>query len=232
MIDDYRDWAKIERLPLASETAIRSLLPEKNIFSNDILASRSEKLEIPRSQWNEIQDPKLPDAYAKQTAVDAYFSACVYVMRRSGMLSIAAQQSIDKTETILHTSSMRQSTTQTERLDTALDASKFTEGGSVMAHIGAAFELTTVTEYATEESRTSMVEIRYEQCENDRDVVFWDVAKVVVLYRVLKPGFETPLTSMVALGDFYHETYQKTYTYMDANHDIVAVCDDDVRLLG
>lgn len=230
MINAYRDWKTIEALPLASVTPIRKLLPKENVFQDDILACRSEKLMIPRNQWNQIHDPELPDDYAKVTALDAYFCACAYVLRRSGMLSIAAQQSIDKTEVIVHSSSMRKSITQTQRIDVAIDGNAFGESGSLMAHVGAAFELSTVTDYATEDSKTTTVDVRYEQSENDRDVVFWDVAKVVLLYRVLKPSFEVPLTRMVALGDFYHETYQKTYIYTE--QDILPTSDDDVLLLA
>lgn len=221
MVDTYRNWGDIEKLPLASQIPIRNLIPKTNVYQDELPVLRSEPLVIPPAQWNEIHDAALPDPYAKSSSVDSYFCVCVYVLRRVGMLSIAAQQSVEKSETIEHTSSLRESISSTERLDAALDGSSFSEAGSVMAHIGASFELTTVSEYATEDRRTSVVDIRYEQSEYDRDVVFWDVAKVVVLYRKMKEGFKEPLVRMAALDDFYFETYQKTYTYEDSDHLMV-----------
>ena len=53
-----------------------------------------------------------------------------------------------------------------------------------------------------------MVAIRYEQSNYDRDVVFWDIAKVVVLYR--KDTFKEMYVHMVALDDFFFESYQET----------------------
>lgn len=215
MVDDYRDWKNIEKLPLDSEIPIRTLLPKENIYQKELLVMRSQPVVILAKQWDEIHDAELPDAYAKASAVDSYFCVCVYTLRRSGVLSIAAQQSFEKTETIEHSSSMRKSITETERLDTTLDVSGFGEAGCVMGHIGAAFELTTVSEYAQEARRTTVVDVRYEACDFDRDVVFWDVAKVPVLYRRMKEGYSEPLVRMVALDDFYFETYQKSYQYED-----------------
>lgn len=214
-IDAYRDWESIVKLPIDTENSIRTLLPKDNVYQHELMVMRSEPVVIPPAQWDEIHDAELPDSYAKASSVDSYFCVCVYVLRRAGMLSIAAQQSIEKTETIEHSSSMRRSISETERLDTTLDVSGFSKAGSVMAHIGAAFELTTMSEYAEEDRRTTVVDIRYDPCEYDRDVVFWDVAKVPVLYREMKKEFKTPLVRMAALDDYYFETYQKTYNYKD-----------------
>lgn len=213
MIDLYRNWRSIENLPILGSTSIRTLLPKENIYQKDIPILRSEKFVIPRSRWAEIQDAQIPDSYAKASVVESYFCVCIYVLRRSGMLSVAAQQSVEKTKTIEHSSSLRNSLSQTERLDLALNGGGYGKAGSLMANVGVAFELSNVTEYASEDRRSEMVDIRYDSCMDDRDIVFWDVAKVIVLYRTLKNSEPEPLTRLVALDDFYYETYQKTYTY-------------------
>lgn len=208
----YEKWPDIEVLPIVGTASIRSYLPKENVYQKELLVGRSEPLSIDGSLWEQIRDPQYRDGYAKATQVDSYFAVCVYALRRVGMISVAAWQGLEKTVSVEHSSTLRQSISQSQRLDVILDGSGYGKRGTVMGQIQTSFELTQEKEYTTEERKTTTTDLRYDPWECDRDVVLWDVAKVVVLYRRLKKSSE-PREQLVGLADYYMETYQKTYKY-------------------
>lgn len=215
MIEKFQNWSYIRMLPIIEQKSVRSYLPGTNVYQNELLVARTSPVVLDKSLWGQVHDPKYSDGYAKSTQIQSYFSVCVYSLRRAGMISIAQDQSLEKNISIEHSSTLRQSVSQSMRLEVILEGSGFLEGGSVMGQLQSSFELTQEKEYVTEDRRTTTTDIRYDSTGCDRDVVLWDVAKVIVLYRKLKEASGSPAEQMVGLTDYYFETYQKTYMVKD-----------------
>lgn len=213
MLEIYKDWSKINALNPMPKAAIRNLIPKENLETSEIILGRSELMEIPKAQWSQIGDKEMPDDYAKANFVDSYFCVCVHVLRRNQMIQIAANTSKHTQVTIEHSSAVHNSVKKTDRLETVLEAKGTVKGVELKAKIGNTFEISKENRYDIEDKRKTVEDINYDKVDYDREIVFWDLSKVVVLFRKLKSGSGS--VKMVAMDDYYCDTYQKTYNYKD-----------------
>lgn len=202
------DWSNIEKLPVNDTVPLEDFIPEKNLISTDNrLLFRTQPIEIPQSQWSEITEAKLDNA-AKQQVVTSYFTVCVYKLKKAHSLSIARNQERTDTVVITHQTTERTSETTQYALESLVQASVGEEKkGSVGGQIKANYSVTSLKEYIDSKSRTTTETVTYRAENKDRVVVFWDLDKVIFIYRKNKDGSIV----LAGLSDYYVASAQKTY---------------------
>ena len=210
----FKDAERVMATPVALSLDWADIIPARNVVADELVLGRDERLELDRELWDSINDPDRKDAYAKYSFVDSYYTVCVLSLRRVKSVSIAANQSHEMSVSVTHSSSLRNSVSETTRIETVLHASGSGEGGSFLAEatVTSSYELATVQEYAEEASKTTTTTLRYEPADYDRDAVTWDLVKTIALYR--EDGGKTEL---VGLGDFYVSSAQATYRRGEGN---------------
>ena len=213
MLDICKDWSKVEALELMSETPIRNLLPKENLNICEIILGRSKPMEIPKAQWSQIRDKDVPDDYGKANFVESYFCVAIDVLHRNKVIQVDAGDAQEYEETIEHISAIHNTVKKTNSLDMALDVGGTVKGCELKAHIGTKFEITKENKYDMEDKYKTVKKVSYKEKDYDREIVFWDLSRVVVLFRKSKEASGS--VKMVALDDYYFETYQKTYNYKD-----------------
>lgn len=203
----FESVAQVLSVPVTAQIDWAEILPKKNIALGEPVVGRYEEQELDRSVWSTLADPVYTDDYAKFNFVDRYFSICLFSLKRVGGVSIAANQSYESSVMVTHSSVLRNSVSESLRIETVLRGSAASEGGSTAeASVTSAYELAKTSEYTQEHSKVTTTTLRYDPVDYDRDAVLWDLVKTVAIYRVAEGK-----TALVGLGDFYVGTSQATY---------------------
>lgn len=182
-----------------------SYIPKVNIYKPEIIIGRTEYLQIPRAQWEQISDGL--DHYTRKNFIKSYFSLAVYALKRNSSKTLVANQSYRENVELSHTSSYRNTQNQNLRIENVLSATGNAEFGSISESLSLSYGIDKMDEYYSEDRKTTMEEVYYDSTSEERTIVFWDFIKIILFYRVDTRGN----TKLVAYNDFYVETYQKAY---------------------
>lgn len=203
------DWDKIQNLEVINpcEKTVDYFIPDKNIILNRKLDSRTEKASVPKVMWNQIIDIKCPDAYSKRNFVEEYFTVSVYEVRKNTTVSIPANQSYEKTLEITNRSTIRRETRQELQIENTISGNGTSGEFTLSETLRMQYQISELNEYCNENIKTVREVFNYNAIDQDRNVVLWDLAEVLVLYRTSKKG----QTEIVGIGDYYLTASQKTY---------------------
>lgn len=202
------DWEKIKQLPVKKDVPLSDFVPESNLISTqNLLLFRTEPIEIPKSNWSEINEPKM-DNVAKQQVVSEYFTACVYKLKRAYSLPIAKNQEYGQETVIEHKSTERSTETRQFALESLVQGTvgekkKTNVGGQIQAN----YSVTSLKEYISSHSTTTKEMVTYRAEDKDRVIAFWDLDKVILIYRKNKDG----KIVLAGLSDYYFSSAKKTY---------------------
>lgn len=202
------NWNTISTLMLQKDNfVVQDFLPELNSNTEEILIGRSELTPIDSKQWEQIKDPAAPGVYAKKTFVKSYFTVAIYMLKRVGNLSLAANKSYNQTIDISHSSSLRKSETSSLRIENTIEATGNAEFGSLREMLTTSYSIDKMEEYYTERRKATTQTVMYDSLPYAREVVFWDFVKIVAIYREDKKGN----VKLLAYNDFLSGTYEKAY---------------------
>ncbi|MDR1013649.1 MAG: hypothetical protein LBL86_01530 [Coriobacteriales bacterium] len=206
----YADWGTVEPLPIEDKVEVIANLPRKVTSETRLWLARTQEKPIPPSAWSQIRDPGL-DASAKNRYVDSYFTVCVFELRQARTLSIPSGQSREKVVEVSHKSAVRSS------YSTKLLIENVVEGGlsgggklnfNLKEQLTTSYSIETLTEYSQESSDLERVTVTYQSSTEDRTVQWWDLVKVIGLYRRSTEG----TVSLVGLEDYLAKMVAVTYT--------------------
>lgn len=203
------NWDQVEQLGVINpdEKTIDDFIPGKNIFSKRKTVNRTEKISVPKKLWKEIIDKKFPDDYSKHHFVENYFTVSVYEIRKNVTVSIAANQSYEKTLEVSNRSTVRRETRQEFQIENTITGGYAGGNFSLSETLRMQYQISQLNEYCDENMKSVREVFTYNAIEQDRDIVLWDLVKVLVLYRVNKKG----QTELVGVGDYFDSSTQKTY---------------------
>ncbi len=209
------DWDTVQKLEVIDpdEKTIDDYIPKKNISSKRKTVDRTDKISVPQKMWGQIIDKKFPDDYSKQNFVKDYFTVSVYEIRKNVTVSIAANQSYEKTLEVSNRSTVRRETREEFQIENTITASATGEKSSLSDTLRMQYQISHLNEYCDENMRSVREVFSYNAVEQDRNVVLWDLAEVLALYRIDKNN----KIELVGVGDYFVTSTQKTYT-----------CDDNV----
>lgn len=215
-------WDAISALQELSdeEVDIQSAVPDKYVFS-DRMFGRSGILEIPKKYWADIKDPLFPDEYGQRQFVARYFSVAAYRIKRSTSVAIAANQSYSKETTIHHRSSTRTEKSQELNLENTLRLER--EG--ISGELRSAYRISQMSEYCDESEKDETERLEYSAVEYDRDVVIWDLDKVVCVFRENIKG----KTGLIGRSDYYVSSTAKTYAKQESEDTIMLNSDKTIE---
>jgi len=210
------NWAKVESLPVLAngEFSVEKAIPPTNTHKEEIIIGRTAQIIVPQGQWKQIKDSQFPGDYAKKAFVESYFTTAVYYLKRVGGLSLVANKSYRETIDISHTSSFRSSQTTSFRIENTIEATAAGDCGSLRDMLTTTYSIDRMEEYYKENRTSDTKEVYYESTPYAREIVFFDLVKVVILYRKDKKGN----IRLLAYDDFMVETYEKAY---DSPHENV-----------
>lgn len=204
MIDfNYKAINKIQ--VIADDFVPDSSIPKVNSYKPEIIIGRTDYLQIPKTQWEQISDGL--DNYTRKNFIKSYFSLAVYVLKRNSSKTLVANQSYRENVELSHTSSYRNTQNQNLRIENVLSATGNAEFGSISETLSLSYGIDKMDEYFSEDRKTTMEEVYYDSTPKERTIVFWDFIKIVLFYRT----DTRENTKLVAYNDFYIETYQKAY---------------------
>lgn len=208
------NWSKIESIQVFpnGEFIIEDVMPKTNSPKEGILIGRTEQMEIPVGQWGQIKDLQIPDLYAKKAFVKSYFTTAIFFLKRVRNLSLVANKAFRETIDISHTSSFRNGQTTSLRIEDTIEATGTAEFGSLRNTLTTTYSIDKMEEYYDEDRTTDTKEVYYESTPYAREIVFFDLVKIVAIYRKDKKGN----TKLMACDDFLVGTYEKAY---DSPHE-------------
>lgn len=211
------DWDSVQKLEVVDpdEKTINDLVPEKNIFSKRTMVNRTEKISIPKKLWKDIIDRKYPDDYSKYNFVKDYFTVSAYELRKNVTVSIAANQSYEKTLEVSNRSTVRRETRQEFQIENTINAAG--ESSTLSDTLRMQYQISHLDEYCDENMESVREVFYYNAIEQDRDVVLWDLAEVLVLYRINRNN----KIELVGVGDYYVAATQKTYVRSHAQENAI-----------
>ncbi len=220
-VDDYfkslYDWKSMEKIPDNDEDApINDFIPKQNCTANRMIVGRSKEFYIPKKMWHFIKDKIYTDDFSKQYFINNYFTVAAYEIRkRKTNVEIHSKQSLSKTVEISHNSEIRRETNEQFLLENTLEAGVKSEGASLVDTLKIQYSITNIKEYCESSALIEKQEIHYEPDDRDRLAVWWDVVKVVALYRKRR----NCICELVGLDDYYLFTVPKTY-YCDTETEV------------
>lgn len=163
-------------------------------------------MNIPKEQWSQINDKKVPQGRARLAFVKSYFSCCIYYLKRIENLSISANQSYEKSVELYHSSSIRNTSSSTFRIENVIEGTASDGVNSLRDSLSMSYEISNIAEYCSENSKRTTETIRFEPVELSRNVVIWDLIKLICLYRNYKDRVE-----LIGYSDYFVESRKKTY---------------------
>lgn len=202
------DWRAVEALDIADsdDVNIDSLIPDKNILSTRKAVLRSDISSISKNMWSQIKDKKYPEVYNKRDFVSDYFTVMIYELRKNKTISIAANQSYYKSIEITNRSTVRRETREELHIENVINGG-FSDGLTLSEELRVQYQISNLSEYCEEDMKTVREEFNYEATDYDRNVVLWDLARVLTLYRIDKKGN----IELIGVDDYYLTDSQKTY---------------------
>lgn len=211
------DWDSLQNQKIVDpdETSIYDFVPDKNIMKARTLVGRTDSISVPRCLWEQINDRKCPDPYSKANYVKDYFTVAAYELRKNKTVPIAANQSYTKTIEISNRSTVRRETRQELLLENTIEAGGEGEGFSLRDTLRTQYQISQLDEYCEEDMKTVREEFNYDATDQDRDVVLWDLAEILALYRIDISG----QIELVGVDDYYLESTQITYSKTDTTQD-------------
>ncbi|MCI8404679.1 MAG: hypothetical protein HFE49_07225 [Clostridia bacterium] len=211
-VSEYNDrysWTNAEKLEVVDpdEVVIEDVIPDKNILTSRKTVLRTDKSSVSQNLWNQIKDTKFPDAYSKKHFVSDYFTVMLYEIRKNKTISIAANQSYNKTLEISNRSTVRRETREELQIENVVNGSGGPEKFTLSETLRIQYQISNLSEYCEEDMKSVREEFNYDAIETDRNVVLWDLAQVLALYRTDIKGN----TELIGIGDYYVTDIQKTY---------------------
>lgn len=213
------DWDSVQKLEVVDpdDKTIDDFVPEKNIFSSRKPVNRTEKISIPKKFWKQIIDKQYPDDYSKKNFVKDYFTVSVYEIRKNVTVSIAANQSYEKTLEISNRSTVRRETRQEFQIENTINGNITGEKFSLSETLRMQYQISHLDEYCDENMKSVSEVFSYHAVEQDRDVVLWDLAEILMLYRVNRNN----KIELVGVGDYFVMSTQKTYVRSHAQENAI-----------
>lgn len=197
------DWDTISLLPLKEleDIDIRNEMPD--IFKTyDKMIGRTGEKEIEKAEWKLIRDRKFTDEYSQLNFVRRYFTVSVFRIRNNYSVNIPSNSTYTKDVTLSHRSTIRRETSTEFRMENS-----FTLSGDVGAELRTTYQIVNLEEYCDENEKTEVITTNYESMDVDRDVVFWDMDKILMLYREdINNNIE-----LLGIDDYFVESSVKTY---------------------
>ena len=222
------DWDFIRELETVEpdEKTINDFIPEKNSFSKRKTVNRTEKKSVPKNLWNQIIDRKYPDDYSKRNFVKDYFTVSAYEIRKNVIVSIAANQSYEKTLEVSNRSTVRREF----QIENTINGGSTGEKFSLSETLRMQYQISRLDEYCDENMKSVREVFYYNAVEQDRDVVLWDLAEVLMLYRINK----NDKIELVGVGDYFIASTQKTYVrdYVQENIPDNSIVDENLLCAG
>ena len=223
------DWESVQKLEAIDpdEKTIEDFIPGKNIFSKRKTINRTEQISVPRNLWAQIIDRKYPDDYSKRNFVKDYFTVSVYEIRKNVTVNIAANQSYEKTLEISNRSTVRRETRQEFQIENTINGGSTGEKFSLSETLRMQYQISRLDEYCDENMKSVREVFYYNAVEQDRDVVLWDLAEVLMLYRInINDEIE-----LVGVGDYFVASTQKTYIRNSVQENMIDSNSTDEMLL-
>lgn len=223
------DWDFVQKLETTDpdEQTINDLVPEKNIFSKRKTVNRTEKKSVPKNLWSQIIDRKYPDDYSKRNFIKDYFTVSAYELRKNVTVSIAANQSYEKTLEVSNRSTVRRETRQEFQIENTINAGSTGEKFSLSETLRMQYQISRLDEYCDENMKSVREVFYYNAVEQDRDVVLWDLAEVLMLYRINK----NDKVELVGVGDYFVASTQKTYVRSNLQENMTGANAEEETLL-
>lgn len=217
-MDFYNEKSNLEQLKVDDDIVIYDILPQKNSTKNLYYISRCDFQDIDKKLWNLINDPVIKDDYARDVFVNKYFSTCVFELRKNETKTISANQSVNTSVTIAHKSVYRKTKETVNSIETTLGITRTatvagpSQGDSVSTALSAqlkhTYSIKNFTEYIEESSQSTTVTVNFDKYSKDRTIVWWELVKVLAIYRENKNDSKTYL---IGLSDYYVEDEAATY---------------------
>lgn len=203
------EWDKLKTLEIfdPANTKIEDLIPDSYILFDRKTQKRTNTLDIPKNMWEQINDKSYPDSFAKEKYVKNYFLVSAVEVRKNNTLNIPANQEFKNTIELKNISMVKQEVSEKLRLENALNFNVTGDKASLPDVVKQAFGIKDIRAYSSETAETTNKELSFEAAENNRDVVIWDVVKIVVLFRETLGN----KTELAGVGDYLVCAVPKAY---------------------
>ncbi len=213
------DWDSVQKLEVVDpdDKSFDDFIPEKNIFSKRKMVNRTKKMSIPKNLWYQIIDMKYPDDYSKQNFVKDYFTVSVYEIRKNVTVSIAANQTYEKTLTVTNNSTVRRETRQEFQIENTVNVDKQGKDSTLSDTLKTQYQINKLDEYCDANMQSVNEVFCYNAVEQDRDVVLWNLVEILLMYRINKNN----KIELVGVGDYFVMPTQKTYVRSHAQENAI-----------
>ncbi len=203
------EWDSLKKLAVfdPADTKIEDLIPDSYILFDRKTQTRSDTLDIPKDMWDQINDKNYPDNFAKEKYVKNYFAVSAIEVRKNNTLTIPANQEYKNTVEVKGSSMVKQEVSENLRIENALDFRDTADKVSLSDMLAQAFGIKDIRTYNSEIAETTNKELSFEAAEFNRDVVIWDVVRIVAIFRETLGN----KTDFVGVGDYLVYVVPKVY---------------------
>lgn len=203
------EWDNVKKLAIIdpANTEINNLIPDGNILFDRKTQMRTNTLDIPKNMWEQIIDSTYPDNLAKEKYVKNYFAVSAYEVRKNNTFSIPANQSYSKTVELKSSSTVKMEVSKSFQIENTLNLNLSGEKAALSDVLKQAFGIKDIRTYSSETTETTKEELSYEAEAFNRDIVMWDVVKVVAIFRETTGN----KIDLVGVGDYLVHSVTKVY---------------------
>jgi hypothetical protein len=194
-------WDKISRYPV-----LDAVTPDKmgaissiDFSSFEHIIGRSDVVEIEKSNWHLINDPKYKSLFLKRSLIKRYFACCAYIMAtdprefesvpKGGKKTYKKCTSISTTNKNSSTVSASVKTTLGYKSSASTDAALAKASTEFSASVEASVGIVDSKEVTKSETKSEETTVEFSATTEDVLVVPWMLVRGLVIYReLLKSG--------------------------------------------
>lgn len=203
------EWDSIKKLEIfdPADTKIEGLIPDSYILFDRKTQMRTNTLDISKNMWDQINDKSYPDSFAKEKKVKNYFVVSAVEVRKINTLTIPAKQEYKNTVEVKSSSMVKKEFPEDLLLENALNSGAKDGIASLSYVIKQAFGIKDICACSPETEETTNEELAFEAADSNRNVVIWEVVKVVAIFRESLGN----KTELVGVGDYPVTFVSKVY---------------------
>lgn len=203
------EWESVKKLAIIdpANTNIENLIPDSNILFDRRTEIRTNTFDISKEMWNQINDKKFSDNFAKEKYVRNYFAVSAYEIRKNNSFTVLAGQDYSESVEIKRCSAVKKEVSSDFQIENTLNLNIDAGKIALSDVLKQSFGIKDIKTYSTESTETVKQALSFEAADYNRDVVLWDVVKVVAIYRETSGN----KIDLIGVGDYHVATVPKVY---------------------
>lgn len=215
MMEILYDWDTVKNIPENENINLEKVIPKERTTKQQLMVGRTKTKDISRKYWGQIKDSEITNESARDLHIKRYFSVCVFEIRQVKSFTVPKHEKVSTEINISHESFVRRSYESNFLIENIITAKGGYQQGEQASgyhwelgeQLKTSYSIKELGEYTEKSRKSEKITVERLEIDKDRDIIWWDIVKVVALYRESKKG----KIKLLGVDDYLMDTLERTY---------------------